>query len=424
MIIPREVGGRVVTNRGVHILPASYHRTHMLKASYWIELLKSMGMSWILAITDGDSVLEVCPTDKYGEISLIELYLQHGIIPIIRDSTDPFPRPYTNMEMVERAAPIYREHGLKPLVQAGNEIFDDREWSPKWLKRHGGTPPDANDQDDFAWVVGLVQERMSRIIENGGIAGFPDGPCYPENPFRYLDKSQWDDGLAFYAAHNYGKGRPVDYPYDAVTRYGVQLTEEEYREALDDYADDRQWYEEPLDLMNKRRRELASPGLTALEDDTCFLGYELIQQWAIDTFGYEVPMALTEGGWCPRDRAGTGPNTDIRWPHTTPKMVAKKTLAAFEGGHPFFAICPWLLADDAMVPGGYVGWPYDSWVGWAYSDKYGAEKPVVEILRANPPGLPPEPPEPEPPVDDKWTLVLEKVARIEELVEKIGEVSH
>lgn len=417
MNIPETIAGRPVSNRGVHLLPAAYHATWMKRAGYWIDLLVSMHMSWVVIISDGDSVLEQCETDVYGTISPLELLLANGIIPIVRDGTTLFPKPFMNMEAVSRAVPIYAEHGLAPLWMVANEPFDGREWEEKWLERHG-TPPNATSPDDFAWVMTLLQERMSRVIENGGIAGFPDGPCYPENPFRHLDKSQWDAGRAFYAAHNYGKGRPVDYPYDAVTRHGEQLTEVGYRAALDDFADDRQWYEEPLALMNQRRRELATPGLTALQDDTCFLGYELTQQWAIDTFGYGVPMALTEGGWCPRDRAGTGPNTDIRWPHTTPKMVAKKTLAAFEGDHPFFSICPWLLADDAMVPGGFVGWPYDSWVGWAYSEKYGMENPVIDILRANPPGVGPSGPEPEPPTmtPEQWAQISDGLDRIEELV--------
>ena len=106
-------------------------------------------------------------------------------------------------------------------------------------------------------------------------------------------------------------------------------------------------------------------------------------QYSIEAFGYVVQMALTEGGWVPRDRAGSNP-TDIRWPYTTPNMVASKTLEAYQDDTPHFAICPWLLADGDMA-GGDVGWPFDAWVGWAYEDKYGREKPVVGMLRENPP---------------------------------------
>jgi hypothetical protein len=95
-----------------------------------------------------------------------------------------------------------------------------------------------------------------------------------------------------------------------------------------------------------------------------------------------VPMALTEGGWVPRDRPGTGLNTDIRTPHTTPRMVAKKTLQMYDAPSPFFSICPWLLACEDM---GGSGWPYDAWHGWAYADQYGSKKPVITALESTPP---------------------------------------
>lgn len=64
----------------------------------------------------------------------------------------------------------------------------------------------------------------------------------------------------------------------------------------------------------------------------------------------------------------------------------------FQEDTPLFAICPWLLADEDMGQG---GWPFDAWHGWAYSDKYGRRKPVIQALIDNPPATPPggcEPP--------------------------------
>ena len=63
--------------------------------------------------------------------------------------------------------------------------------------------------------------------------------------------------------------------------------------------------------------------------------------WSLESFGFVVPMAMTEGGWVPRDRPGSGHNTDIRMPLTTPNMVAKRTLQMYDTPSPFFAICPW-----------------------------------------------------------------------------------
>jgi len=355
---------------------------------YWIELLRSMRMSSVVIITDGDSVLEKLEVPGYGETTPLEFLLDHQIMPIVRDGTDLFPNPFTNMECVSRAAALYQPYGMKPIWLYANEPFDGREWNERWLKHH--PMPDANDPEDFAWVMGLCQERASRVIENGGIAGFPDGPCYPQNPFEHLDRNQWEAGLCAYASHCYGKNRPVDYPYDRVSRHGEPLTEAQYREALDDLWGDPDFQDHTLEEINDARWRLRNLSATAIQDDTCWRGWEKTI-WYADQAGFPpISFCLTEGGWQPRDRAGTGEDADIRWPMTTPKMVGKHTLEAFGKG-PFFAQCMWLLADDAMCPAGYVGWPYDAWVGWAWKDVvdqdtgelYGFEKPVVRMSQGH-----------------------------------------
>jgi hypothetical protein len=368
--IPSEVSGRPVTNRGVHLQPFGFHGHWLDKASYWTKLMVSMGISWVVLITEGDSVRQ-----KYhGKTSPIEVLLDAGIIPIIREQRG-FPRPFTEHETVLWTLDVYAKYGLKPFWILRNEPLDEREWEGSEV------PPNAWDIIMQVWAGGA-----NFIASEGGYVGFPDGPGYSSNPFTRLKDydCQWifDEGKGFYTGHHYGKNRPRDYPYDAVTRHGAQLTEEAYRRLLDDYADDRSWWEEPIELLNSRRKKLKSPNLTALEDDVCWRGWELIAHWSLEAFGYVVPMAMTEGGWVPRDRPGSGPNTDIRMPHTTPKMVAKKTLQMFDIPSPFFAICPWLLADQDM---GGSGWPFDAWHGWAYSDKYGRKKPVITTLQKVPP---------------------------------------
>ena len=369
MDIPVEVSGRPVSTRGVHLQPFGHHGDWLDNASYWVDLLVSMGMSWVVLLTDSDAVRQT----HYG-LNPLKVLLDAGIIPIIRER-GIFPRPFTDHDTFRWTVDLYGQYGLKPFWIIRNEPFDDREW----VKHR--VPPDAWDIIMRVW-----SQAASFIAANGGYVGFPDGPCYDFNPFESIrdHDCQWifDDGLGFYTGHHYGKNRPRDYPYDAVTRYGAQLTEESYQRLLDDYASDRTWREEPIELLNQRRSELQSATPTALEDDTCWRGWEKIAHWSLDTFGYTVPMAMTEGGWVPRDRPGTGHNTDIRMPHTTPKMVAKKTLQMFDTPSPFFAICPWLLADEDM---GGIGWPFDAWHGWAYSGKYGRKKPVITALQQTPP---------------------------------------
>ena len=408
--IPEMVAGRRVTPRGCHLLPTSYHcpPAWMRDASYWMELMQSMYMSWALIITDGDSVLEQCETDNFGKISPVELLLRHGIIPIVRDSTDCLRKNahYTNRDNMRKLVPIYAEHGMKPFVKVLNEAGNNREWC-------GGDVPN----DWFEISTNYWMEAARQLTDDGCIVGYPDAPSFDldMNPFIESNgcRDLWENGLAFFASHPYAKGRVPAYPYDDVTQNGTPLTWDEYMGLLDDlaymtdehgnilYEDgkpvlNKQWVEEPLELINLRREQLKSPGLTAVQDDTCWRAWERTlwhaKQASLDSS--TLPMVLAEGGWAPRDRPGTGPNTDIRMPHTTPKRIAQYTLETLElPDNPYFANCFWLLADGDMTNQYDVGWPYDAWHTWAYEDtwdqetgkQYGRKKPVIWALQNTPP---------------------------------------
>ena len=385
--IPDELSGRYISNRGVHFLPFSHHYVWMRLShdgidkptrQYWVSELKRMGLSWVILINDGDSVIQ-----KFSGKEPIRVLMEAGVYPIIRAQMT-FPGHFEDLETVKRTVSIYAEFGLRAPWIIGNEPLDPREW------KNGDVPP---YDEAMAIVVDRWKEAANAIIAMGGVIGFPDGPCYSKNPLlmltEYRDAFRYGD--AFYAGHFYGKGRPENYPYDDVSQTGYEyydeqegigypLSEEMYDWYLDDYAHDPQWREESITLINQRRFELVDATKTGAEDCTCFRGWERIVNWSRETFGFDIPMALTEGGWVPRDRAGSGPNTDIRWPHTTPNMVGRRTVRMYEMNSPFFAICPWLIADDAMQIHGYVGWPYDSWYGWAYTDKYPYNKPVTDAL--------------------------------------------
>lgn len=337
----------------------------MANHAYWTDLLVSMGISWVVIITEGDSVLE-----DFGGMTPLSVLLDAGIIPIIRDK-QLLPRTFTNTDTLARTVELYACYGLRPFWQLYNEPFDSREWV------NGAVPA---YEDAWNIIAARWMESAAIVARAGGLPGFPDGPCYAENPFRRIMAAKWlwDEGHAWYGGHHYGKGRPVNYPYDAVTRQGEPLTEAGYRAALDDYADDPAWYDLPLEVINARRAELANPNLTALVDDTCWRGWEKIVHWSLTSLGYIVPIAMTEGGWVPRDGAGSGSDIDYRWPYTTPRMVATKTVQMFDTPSPLFAICPWLLADEDMGGG---GWPFDAWHGWAYSEMYGRQKPVIQALQ-------------------------------------------
>jgi len=367
--IPQTVSGRTVTNRGVHLQPFGFHDTFMDSADYWLDLLVSMGMSWVLALS---------ASDAFYKSGAAKALLDAGIIPIVRMAYT-LPDPWVELESVEQLANLYARYDAPCIIQFANEPFDEREWRNKHV------PP-----EDEAWSIidRRFNEMAQAVTARGAIAGFPDGPCYADNPFVRTAASEWAwyEEKAVYLGHHYGKGRPLNYPYDDVNQNGTPITRAEYEAALDDYAGDPNWNEALVNpnilfMINEQRRLWARPGLTAGEDDTCFNGWQRIAWFSQTAFGFQAPLMMTEGGWVPRDRAGSNP-TDIRWPMTTPRMVAQKTLAMYEADTPLLAICPWLLACKEL---GGSGWEFDSWVGGAYADKYGYEKPVVQTLKDNPP---------------------------------------
>ena len=55
---PATVSGRPVTNRGVHLQPFGFHGMWLDRASYRTDLMVSMGISWVVLMAEGDSVLE------------------------------------------------------------------------------------------------------------------------------------------------------------------------------------------------------------------------------------------------------------------------------------------------------------------------------------------------------------------------------
>ena len=125
--------------------------------------MKAMGISWVVLLTEGDSIVE----KRHGTTPL-EVLLDAGIIPIIRDKKE-FPDSFNNFHAVERTVSISARYGVRPFWQLYNEPFDNREW------RNRRVPP-----EDEAW--GIIAGRWSagarQVVNAGAYVGFPDGPGY------------------------------------------------------------------------------------------------------------------------------------------------------------------------------------------------------------------------------------------------------
>ncbi len=387
MIIPTELSGRPVTNRGVHLLPFGYHGGWMENRDYWLSLMQSMGISWAVVLSAGDAAL--LPQREAGGASVCQLLLEAGIIPILRFQIQ-LPRHFTEMAHTRTFIQQCEPYGAPPIVQLWNEPGDGREWSTD-MPQH--------------WLEVFVDRWCAAaqfVCDEGGIAGFPDGPCYPVDPFPLIESTWdlWEAQKCAYLGHFYGLNRPHDWPRDDVARFGTPLTQAEYDAALPKFPE---WKEWPIEAMNAARRDLANPDLSPLDDDTCWRGWERVASWMEIHFDRLMPLALTEGGWTPGAVAGGGPNTDIRYFKPDGEVVAANTLHTLNvADTPMFAQCPWLLGDRLMGASG--AWEQDAWVGEWAQDIYGLEKPVVRALIENPVTYEP------------WQEIYERVLMIQDLL--------
>ena len=368
MIKPEMVSGRKVTGRGCHLHPTGHHRAWLEKADHWVSLLQSMNMSFVLCLSDSDGAVVPGPDGR----SAVQVLLDGGIIPVVRFLPSNLPRHFEQMAHVETLVSQCEPYGVTPIVQWPNEPGDGREWTH-----------DVPD-DWFSIFINRWMEFAGIVTRRGAIAGFPDGPCYDLDPFPHMAPvwDLWERGDAIYLGHHYGLNRPPGYPYDPIQRLGVQWTEDDLRRALGDFYDNPDFNDVPLEVMNHARREQMDPTLTAVQDDTCWRGWERIEYWMRLHFGKSLAIALTEGGWTPGARAGGGATAEVRYPKPTPDNVADFTLRMFEEPTPMLFQTPWLLADGDMA-GGDQGWPYDAWSTWAFG-QYGRLKPVVRALQGIP----------------------------------------
>lgn len=383
---PTEISGKKLTHRGVHWLPDAYHdwwRTVIMPGGvrgqeFWMQHAQEMGISFVTLLDRGGSTLQ-----KVDGETVLELFLRHGIYPIIRlDWPVNMITPATN---IVEFCNIYDKYGCRPIIQPYNEPWDLREWSDPYKGLSA-------DRKELMFVENFMQSCYGLFSATRGTQGIyiliPDGPGFKFDIIKELQPlwTMIEHGNIGFAPHNYGLGLAVYEPYSAAAQFGEPIKHTDYILALDDFYDDPLWVDITVDRMNLWRLAHARPGLKGIDLGIGFMSWESVADMSIKNLGFCLPMFATETGWTPRDRAGATPETAIlAYPLTTPNMVAKKTLAMYTADVPLIARNAWLIADDAMMVAGFKGWPFESWFGWAYSEEYGFWKPVVNALKKTEP---------------------------------------
>lgn len=374
-----QFNGVPVGYRGAHGPPCAYANEWVAQGDLWPQRMKEAGLDWVVLYSASDNALTTGAAERL---------LDWHIYPIVRFE-HTLPDPFTYMAATEGLVALYGRYGLALMIAWLNEPGMPCEWRDQEVPR------------DWMQVFARRWMEGARLIaERGAIPLLADRPCWEVNPFElvrgcedlfYTDQA----GVAY---HGYGLNRPPWYPGDSVSRTGLpELSEASLAAQLDEFAGDPVWNEPGVvPWMNELRRSWPPrEGQTGTTDPTCWRGYELLQEYSRQAFGgHVVKMVMTEGGWTPRARAGSGPDTDIRYPYPTPLRVAQWTLFAFrelerlaaEGSAPLEGMCPWCFADSLMNGGHSAGWEADAWWSTAWLSHYPEWRmPVYDWLVRNPP---------------------------------------
>lgn len=365
---PRNDNGR-----GLHWSASVYHPAGSA-LDFWIDELLAMKIKWLKLLDDGGgSSLEFC-----------KRLLAADIMPIIRlYRLEPNPGRIGG-----------REHEtIRRLVGEGVRYFETNNEPDLAMEWQGGRMPDN-------WVDVVVEDFIHDADDVLALGGLPALPAlatgrkvnFIEGVVRRGRADLFERG-AWIAIHNYTLNHPLDYPYDPVNQEGQPVSQEEY-DRLGSWA----WEGRPRDLINQWRQSDKNPGNTVRDDPSCFLVFQLFDEYAFSALGYHVPIISTEGG------AVIGWKEDRRYPRVDARTHADWTAAITEylqgqrtinGQYcppSYFAMCHWLIANYRL---GFMSptWESQSWYTDWWSAELGirGEVPAVAVLKGLPDKAPPVP---------------------------------
>lgn len=376
------------TRLGLHWTPVTGHAHADL--TRYIDRAAQMGIGWVMLIDDGGgSTLE--PNKFYGGKSIVDMWLERGVVPVIRFFAAPWARFDSRFEDTTRR-----------LVKRGvRYIFwmNEPECAGEWATR--GRKIDPN------WVQNctrLFVDGAYKMLKLGAYPGWwatttfrwttPDG-TRRVNPFlEYMTPQErqdiFVDGGGWIPIHNYTKNHPVTYPYDPVNQFGQPLTHEEYlakiAEVDEEYRqrtgrlwvwEDWETSEHHINLLRERGKK---PGATIDEDDTCFRMYLgmllLLKDAGLKEY---VPLIATEAGPC------VGERDDGRYPRITPQAqiaMVEHELAEAKMFPNFFGLCFWLAGVQLLGAATADGFEDQGWWTARHNEpfKLNNELPIVQYL--------------------------------------------
>jgi len=347
---PRPSDG---SRRGIHWSASVFHPSGS-SLTWWINELLDMNIKWVKLLDDGGgSSKHVC-----------QELLDHDIIPIVRLYRHrPNPGHIGDQEKQTIAELI--SLGVR-YFESNNEPNLDVEWKDgEW--QTGGRPELVMEH----WL-----QDAKEIIEMGGYPAFPSlAQCAHHgesgsipwyiNAFAWLDENAHDDAQDVFSS---GAWIAV---HDAVLNHCYKDSDDEWH------------FEYPYDPICQEDE----PGKTIMQDDNSLVGHRVPATLLQEHFSLQVPVISTEGGvFAP---SGGWQQWDTRYPGYDFDGHAERVVAMFEwlrvnAEDYFFAMCPWLIANERM---GHIdpAWTEDAWYRMDY------ELPAIPAIKAMGPEPAPPP---------------------------------
>ena len=377
------------TGRGVHWSPSQY-QWGQNEWPKWRQRILDMGLKWIKVNVPPD----------YNAEAIVKRLVDIEVMPVCRFIVKNPARIGANIESsIERLVKLGARY-----FETNNEPDADVEWVG--FRRPRG------------WEQVVVQNLIhdaNRIHNLGGIpafVAFNSGPREPRNPIQILVQTPGgrdlvDRGL-WVSLHNYGKGRPFNYPNDRVRMFGDPITDE----AWTNQQQPAFWTQEQLERdvwrglsrehINQLRARQKDPNVTIMTDITCFRAYEYWNQLLLNEGLPSLPIMMTEGGWetddgiddfypQPTAMAASGLNLQMfRFLQGDIDMEIYKPDGSTESSPApdyLFALMPWHMGERRFGLDTSGQWEQGAWFTHWHDQKYGlnGELPIIQMLRDLPP---------------------------------------
>ncbi len=371
--------------RGIHWSPSQYQwgRSDWLK---WQKRILDLGFKWVKVNVPPD----------YNAEALAKRLIDIEVMPVCRFISK---NPSRIGGSVETAIGRLIELGVR-YFETNNEPDADIEW--KGFHR----PPHWEEI-----VINNLVHDAHLIQKMGGypaFVAFNSSPSESRNPIEILiehpeGRNICKKGL-WISLHNYGKGRPFNYPNDRVRMFGDPVSEDEWlnQGQPDSWSDvetlDFVWHNFTREKVNQLRQAQKNPNITIMKDITGFRAYEywhtLVTQSGLDP----LPIMMTEGGW------ETGDRLDNFYPEPTAQRASELNFKMFQfmqgdidmtinlpngdtESHPvpdyFFAVMPWHMGERAFGFDTSGQWEQGAWFTHWYDKKFNlnGELPIIQMLR-------------------------------------------